>query len=318
MFCSDSVNAEALTSLTAFANILADGQAPKQLRPYLGGAKGTAGAKKSKTGQPDARPLCAGEFFRRVVSRCILYTEADTLREHLLPHQLAVAVKAGVEVLPHVSRQWRDDHAADVDRILLTFDEANAHNECDRHCFLTRMGETCPGASRWLEYIYPTDQPTKVFYRGHIIDSSSGGQQGDPLMMACHAMVQRMLWEGLGLVAIPEGTVVQLPVLSPPAQLDFAASFADDGVLAGSSQEILRSLRHLQSIMPTVKLRFSTLAVAPSAGKNHRIDLRPFVELGCTISEDSNLEILKSLVGDIAWSLKYCETYVNKHVEIAK
>ena len=97
------------------------------------------------------------------------------------------------------------------------------------------MGETCPGTARWLEYIYPTNQPTKVFYNGKVIDSAAGGQQGCPLMMACHAMVQRMLWESIGLVAIPEGTAVRLPVMSPPAQLDFAATFADDGALAGEA-----------------------------------------------------------------------------------
>ena len=117
LLCSDGVNAEGLTNLTHLVNLLANGEAPPQLQPYLGGAKGTAGDKTSKAGLPDARPLCSGEFFRRLVSRCLLYTELDTLRNHLLPHQLAVAVSAGGEVLTHVCRQWRDDYASDVNRI---------------------------------------------------------------------------------------------------------------------------------------------------------------------------------------------------------
>ena len=64
--------------------------------------------------------------------------------------------------------------------------------------------------------------------------------------------------------------------------------------------------------MPLVGLQFSTLTVAPAAGKQHRVDFRPFSQAGCTIAEDGNLEILKSPVGDIAWSLKYCEDYAAK------
>ena len=130
---------------------------------YIGGAKGTALDKPSKRGGPDARPICSGEALRRVVGKALLATELDTLREHLLAHQLAVGVPAGAEVLPHVACLWQHDFRGDPNRVLLTFDEGNAHNEVDRHAFLTRMRELCPGLSRWLEYISPTNSATSVF-----------------------------------------------------------------------------------------------------------------------------------------------------------
>ena len=75
------------------------------MRTYIGGAVGEAGAKTSKTGLPDARPLCSGEALRRLVGTCLLGTEMEALRDHLLPNQLAVGVRCGVEVMPHLARQ---------------------------------------------------------------------------------------------------------------------------------------------------------------------------------------------------------------------
>ena len=61
-------------------------------------------------------------------------------------------------------------------------------------------------------------------------------------MMACHGVVQRLLFESLGLVEPLPGSAVSVPVLAPPARLDMAPFFADDGLLAGPSAEVLRSL----------------------------------------------------------------------------
>ena len=78
--------------------------------------------------------------------------------------------------MPHVVRQWRDDNAHDPDKVLVNIDEGNAHNEVDRHSFLVRIREIAPGLCKWLEYIYPTDTETYVFYRGRIIFSKAGGE----------------------------------------------------------------------------------------------------------------------------------------------
>ena len=95
----------------------------------------------------------------------MLASEMDTLQAHLLPHQFAVGVKAGVEAMPHLARQWREDNANVGDKVMINYDEGNAHNEVDRHTFLTRMREVAPGPRKWLEYIYPTDMPTYALCR---------------------------------------------------------------------------------------------------------------------------------------------------------
>ena len=244
------------------------------------------------------RPLYAGEALRRLVGKVLLRSELPALRTHLLPHQLAVGVSAGTEVMPHLYRQWQHHYRADTDRVCLSYDEGNAHNVVDRHVFLTRMQEVTPGLSRWLEYIYTTDIDTKVFFHHMIIPSVAGGQQGCPLMTACHAVVQRLLLESLGLVDPPAGTAVALPTLQPPAQLDMAPCFADDGLLAGLSAEVLRALQHWSIVMPRLGLKLSIASVAPVAGCQHQVDLRPFAALGCALCEDGNFEVLKSPVGE--------------------
>ena len=139
--------------LTGISNLLADGRAPKQLRPYLGGARGVALHKTNKNGGEDARPACSGEAIRRIVGKALLATEIEPLRAHLLPLQLAIGVKAGVEAMPHLARQWLSDHRDDPDRVLVNSDESNAHNKVDRHTFLMRMREIAPRLSRWLEWV---------------------------------------------------------------------------------------------------------------------------------------------------------------------
>ena len=90
---------------------------------------------------------------------------------------------------------------------------------------LPRLHQVWDGA--WNIFT-PTDLPTKVFYRDVVIDSCSGGQQGCPLMTACHAVVHRFLLESLGLVRPPAATAVTLPCPCCP----------DDGLLAGPSAEV--------------------------------------------------------------------------------
>ena len=216
--------------------------------------------------------------------------------------------------MPHLSREWRRHFSADPDRVQLAYDEGNAHNEVDRHTFLTRMREICPGICKWLEYIYPTGEACKEFCPSMIIKSRAGGQQGCPLMMACHAMVQRMMLESLGVVEPPVGTQISVPVMDPPAALDMTPCFADDGILAGPSAEVLRSLKHLKVIMPRLGLRFSSLVVSPAASSNHHVDFGPLVGSGCMVEESGNIEVLKSPVGSEEVCQAFSFKIVAKHV----
>ena len=66
------------------------------------------------------------------------------------------------------------------------------------------------------------------------------------------------------------------PSIAHPVRLDAAPSFADDGFLAGNSEDVLRALAHIRSVMPQLGLRFSRLEVATAAGGRHAVDLGRF------------------------------------------
>eukprot|EP00973_Karenia_brevis_P009287 1258353-Karenia_brevis.AAC.1 len=115
--------------------------------------------------------------------------------------------------------------------------------------------------------------------------------------MACHALVQRILLEAIGVVEVDPRTTAVATVMSPPAQLDMAPMFADDAIFAGISTEVARALRHIKTVMPSLGLRFSRLEVTPAAGERHMVDLQEFTELGCTVNLTKCVEIMKSPVG---------------------
>ena len=317
-----------LAIVTNLCNVLADGLAPEALRPYMGGANGFALEKTSKeavaeaneasanrmsTGGTDVRPGCCGEVWRRIVGKSLLATESQNLADHLYPCQLAVAVKAGAECMPHLGRQWFQQCATDPDKVLVDFDESNAHNTVDRHTFLQRAHQVMPGVCRWLEYIYPTDVATYVFYRGRVIESKAGGQQGCPLIGAGHALVQRILLESLGLVDVDPRTSPLAPVLQPKPALDMAPGFADDGFFAGPSQDVLASIRHVSSFMPRLGLSFSRLEAIPAAGEVSTVDMQQFIDAGCTVNPTACVSVMKSPIGTAA----YCENEVSKRVDKA-
>ena len=306
-----------LRLVTELCNLLADGRAPREVRPFFGGANGFAFRKEAKTNaaadapaDDDARPVCSGEVWRRVVGKALFRSEESTLKEHLRPHQLAVSVRAGSEVMSHLAREWLQQHCNDPSRLMVDSDESNAHNEVDRHTFLLRMREVCPGVSRWLEFIYPTDCPTMVFYKDHVLDSQAGGQQGCPLMSACHSMVQRILLEAAGIVLVDPNTTPVATVMVPPAHLDMIPMFADDSIMAGEASEVLRTLQHWLPLMPRLGLRFSKLDLIPAAGARHTIDMRPFEAMGGTVNTTQTVVVMKSPIG----SNVFCEEVVGKRV----
>ena len=104
-----------IVPFTFFCNLLADGRAPIGVQPYMGGANGFAFEKESKTNEaelsearsgavvPDARLVCSGELWRRIISKAMLASEKCALLDYLKPYQLAVAVPSGAEVMPHLA-----------------------------------------------------------------------------------------------------------------------------------------------------------------------------------------------------------------------
>ena len=132
-------------------------------------------------------------------------------------------------------------------------------------------------------------------------------------MGANHAVVQRILLESLGIVDPPEGVTLSVPVLQPPAQLDMCPQFADDGLLAGKTGEIVRTLRHLNLVMPGLGLRFSKLDAIPAAGNQSTIDVHALQQVGCKINLSKEFSVMQSPIGSVG----FCDTFLQKKTDKA-
>ena len=90
-----------------------------------------------------------------------------------------VGCPGGVEVVSHSLRDVLKRHAGS-DLALLKIDFQNAFNQVDRNAFVKSTCSTLPGLSNWTEWCY--SRPSVLLYaHEHILWSSAGVQQGDPL-----------------------------------------------------------------------------------------------------------------------------------------
>ena len=108
------------------------------------------------------------------------------------------------------------------------FDKAATHcwaRPYDHQAATFVWREIAPGLCKSLEYIYPTDIETYVFYRVWIILSKARGQHGYPLIGACHVLFKRMVHESLGIVLILPGSALHLHQVDHPVHLDIAPAF---------------------------------------------------------------------------------------------
>eukprot|EP00973_Karenia_brevis_P033422 4609084-Karenia_brevis.AAC.1 len=98
----------------------------------------------------------------------------------LRPHQVAVGVKAGAEVIVHALRQWWERNRDNSRWVLLKTDYSNAFNEAEPKAFLQVAARRMPGTAKLANWCYAED--VNLVYHGRLMRSSKG-QQGCPLMM---------------------------------------------------------------------------------------------------------------------------------------
>jgi len=123
---------EVLRQMTAVVNLMARGEVPAEIQPWLCGASLAALPKPSG----DLRPVAVGETWRRLAGKVLAKATVPELRSHFEPLQMGVGTSGGCEAIVHVVRQWLARNRHDVNRVLLTLDLKNAFNSVDRSaCF---------------------------------------------------------------------------------------------------------------------------------------------------------------------------------------
>ena len=118
--CISSDEDDGCSALFAeLVQLFADGNAPTYLRPWYGGGSLMGVGKAGKPLDVDARPIVAGEVWRKLTFKCTLATNRKHVIEELAPQQLSVGTPAGVDAVLHASRAWIHDNLNDSDAVLL-------------------------------------------------------------------------------------------------------------------------------------------------------------------------------------------------------
>jgi hypothetical protein len=171
-------------ALCSVVNCLAAGRAPPELRHFLAGGVSIALEKKPS----GVRPLCCGDPIRRLVSKCFCIGGKERIAEVFRGNNYGVGCPGGVEVVAHSLRSTLRT-AKGRGMGLLKIDFKNAFNTIDRGTFLEAVKAKFPRLAKWAYWCYEGPS-TLLFDKHHVIRSSSGVQQGDPLgpLLFCCAL----------------------------------------------------------------------------------------------------------------------------------
>jgi len=122
------------------------------------------------------RPIAVGEMFYRLAAKTTL--KLNFRPDHLLPCQLGVGSKGGVEPIVRLINRAIDNDLERSFSTLTSLDFSNAFNELDRRDIAASVREYAPGLFRALKWAYGT--ATDLLLGEHIIRSAQGARQGDP------------------------------------------------------------------------------------------------------------------------------------------
>ena len=278
-----------LAALTNVVNLLAAGQAPPTINPFLCGASLLASRKKSG----GHRPIAVGEVLRRLVSKCLASHVRQSAISILNPLQLGVAVQGGCEAIVHAVSQAMTS-LPDERRWSILLDFSNAFNNINREAMFVEFRRRLPGLSAWMEFCY-SGQP--LLHLGKdTIHSCCGVQQGDPLgplgfALTLHPLVERIKAE------VPS--------------LALNAWYLDDGTLVGPTEDLSAALEIVEREGPSLGLylnRGKSLLYIPNQCDAAKSTLPPdvpvtrggFCLLGCPIGPPSFCEeVLQARVAKI-------------------
>jgi len=175
-----------LRALCSVVNLLASGEAPKFLQPFLAGGVSIA-LSKSNGG---VRPLACGDPFRRLVGKCFCLGAKEDFSAMFAGSNFGVGCPGGVEVVAHTLRDFVSHHKG-KGLAALKIDFKNAFNCVDRSCFLASVHQHFPGLFPWTEWCYGS--PSSLLYNHSDVIISSCVQQGDlgPLLFSLALQLSR-------------------------------------------------------------------------------------------------------------------------------
>ena len=236
---------KALEAVTRLVNIMSAGDVPKEVAPYLSGARLQAGIKKDG----GIRPIAVGNLFRRLTSKCSMSGVYERAAKKLGPHQLGVGVPGGLESIIHAVNQLVAEEA-DEGWMLLQLDLVNAFNVCDRDSAFQAVEEEFPDIMKWVLTCYST--ASFLVFGDSIIMSECGFHQGDPLASLLFSLTLHPIIEKIN---------------SDVPGLSLNEWYLDDGAVAGKKEQLQQVVDILLEHGPARGLHLSTAATVSPPGR---------------------------------------------------
>ena len=127
------------------------------MQPWLAGGTLIGIGKIDKEGKSilliqDARPIVIGHIFRKFSFKCTFRLDTVTIRDILLPQQVAVGVSGGAEAMVHATRDWISRNRGDPMVVLLQKGIKNIFNEIFPEFFLDEYRRYAPYSARLAEW----------------------------------------------------------------------------------------------------------------------------------------------------------------------
>jgi hypothetical protein len=170
---------EMLGRIGKVCEILANGEAPLVIAPWLAGAP-LFPLKKKGGG---TRPIAVGEVLRRLVAKMLAQDPKVKERaEEILKEvgQLGVGIKNGAEIVVQAMRTWLNRKGR-RGRGVLKLDFENAYNKIDRGEIGKQVETHFPKLLPWFQFCYGVKGVLSCQGQTLPFDSCDGVQQGDPL-----------------------------------------------------------------------------------------------------------------------------------------
>ena len=144
-----------------------------------------------------------------------------------------------MESVIHCVQQCMVRHKDDMTRIVLTIDFKNAFNSMNRETFINAVATEAPEISRWIRWCYLPI--SRLLFGNHVVNSSSGVQQGDALGPALFSL----------------GLHPMLKAIKDLTGIDIITAYLDDVVVAGDAQAVLNALLVIQRMCPGLGLELN-------------------------------------------------------------